>query len=160
MRPQVNEPAPQNEPDCTLNINIKSKTKTNGTVISEDVKERPKEISSNVSNMALIQEIESVTGDRKSRGCFISIVRQVPEDIVYMALTSLKIAMGEGIVSKPGAYFVGTVKKQCPNIFAPNVKEVAPERISYHNPTWMLPWKASQHRKRYLKLLLRRLNVY
>jgi hypothetical protein len=117
-RPETNEVAPINEPVCTLNINVKEKEEINVNVVSLPVQDQPKIKqpvsgnlpSSKVADMGLIQEIERVTGDKRSRGCFIGIVRKCPESVVYAALSSLKVALSEGIVSKPGAYFVRTVQ--------------------------------------------------
>ena len=79
--------------------------------------QKPIKLPSNVVDMSLVQQILEVTGDKKSTACFIKIVKNVPEAIVYAAISSLKLSMDEGIVSKPGAYFVSTIKNYCPDLF-------------------------------------------
>lgn len=68
-------------------------------------------------DMSLVREILDVTGDKKSLGCFIRIVRNVPKNIIFAALSSLKIAMSEEMVARPGGYFVATIKNYCPDVF-------------------------------------------
>ena len=77
----------------------------------------PTQKHSTVIDMRLVSEILAVTGDKKSLGCFIKIVKDVPRNLIYAAISSLRIAIGEGIVSKPGAYFVQTIKNYCPDLF-------------------------------------------
>ena len=79
--------------------------------------QKPIKLPSNVVDMSLVQQILEVTGDKKSTACFIKIVKNVPEAIVYAAISSLKLSMDEGIVSKPGAYFVSTIKNYYPDLF-------------------------------------------
>jgi hypothetical protein len=81
--------------------------------------EVPKPIKpySNVVDINLLKEILEITGDKKSTACFIKIVKNVPKNVVYAAISSLKIGLSEGIVSKPGAYFVSTIKNYCPDVF-------------------------------------------
>ena len=76
----------------------------------------PKQIKptqNTVFNLELVLEIEKITGDRTSRGCWIKIVRSVPSNLIYAGISSLKIAINEGIVGNRGAYFVGIIKNNC-----------------------------------------------
>lgn len=73
--------------------------------------------SSTVFDMSLVREILEVTGDKKSLGCFIKIVKNVPRNLIYAAISTLRIAISEGIVLKPGAYFVQTIKNYSPDLF-------------------------------------------
>jgi hypothetical protein len=66
-------------------------------------------------------EIEQLTGDRKSRGCWIKIVKHIPENTIYAGLSSLRIAMSEGIIKNPGSYMVGTIKNCYPDLFSPKI---------------------------------------
>ena len=78
---------------------------------------KPLKPPSNIIDMNLVKEILEITGDKKSTACFIKIVKNVPESIVCAAISSLKIAMSEGMVAKPGGYFVQTIKSYYPDIF-------------------------------------------
>jgi hypothetical protein len=78
---------------------------------------RPIKTSSNLIDMTLVQEIIQITNDRKSTACFIKIVKNVPKNIIYAALSSLKIAMDENYILRPGAYFVSTIKNYYPDVF-------------------------------------------
>lgn len=78
---------------------------------------KPHKPVSNPFKMSLVKEILDLTNDKKSLGCYIKIVRTVPEAIIHTALSSLKIALNEGIVSNRGAYFVQTIKNHCPEVF-------------------------------------------
>ena len=85
--------------------------------------QKPIKTTSNVVNMTLVQEILQVTNDKKSLNCFIKIVKNCPENVIFAAISSLKIALSEGIVSKPGAYFVQTIKNYCPDLFTVKLKQ-------------------------------------
>ena len=63
-----------------------------------------------IFNLDLVLEIEKITGDRKSRACWIKIVKSVSPNLIFVAMSSLKTAIHEGIVANPGAYFVGVIK--------------------------------------------------
>ena len=58
----------------------------------------------------IVEQIEQVTGDHHSRGAFIRIARNVDEQAIYLALSSVKCAMDCGTVYRPGGYFIGVVK--------------------------------------------------
>ena len=61
-------------------------------------------------HLALVEEIERVTGDTWSRGHFINLVRHVDEQTLYAALsvTREKITLESGV--NAGAYFTATLK--------------------------------------------------
>jgi hypothetical protein len=104
MRKSVSVPAPEIE------------TPKNLSLISEKIPNKNKENCT--FNMDLVLEIEQLTGDRKSRGCWIKIVKTVPENTIYAGLSSLRIAMNEGIIKNPGSYLVGTIKSYYPDLFS------------------------------------------
>lgn len=87
----------------------------------------------NIFNLELVLEIEKITGDRKSRACWIKIVKSVPPNLIYVAMSSTKTAIDEGIVVNPAAYFVGIIKnltdifssgKKCPVVALPDAEQV------------------------------------
>lgn len=92
-------------------------------------------IPSAVFDMGLVREILEVTGDKKSVGCFIKIVKNVPQNIIYAALSSLKVAMSECYISRPGAYFVQVVKNYYPDMFNIPQTRPAPSPTSYESIT-------------------------
>jgi hypothetical protein len=96
----VPDPEPPKHP-CPIPEKISNKNKENSTF-----------------NMDLVMEIEQLTGDRKSRGCWVKIVKSVSESTIYAGLSSLKIAMNEGIVGNSGSYLVGTIKNYYPDLFS------------------------------------------
>lgn len=97
---------------------------------------------STVFDINLLKEILQVTNDKKSTACFIKIVKNVPQNIIYAALSSLKIAMEENYISRPGGYFVGVIKNYYPDIFS-NPK-TAPETFSTKNKPTVAPLKTSK----------------
>jgi len=102
MRKSVPVPAPEPpEHPCPIPEKISNKNKENSTF-----------------NMDLVMEIEQLTGDRKSRRCWIKIVKTIPENTIYAGLSSLRIAMSEGIIKNPGSYMVGTIKSYYPDLFS------------------------------------------
>ena len=102
MRKSVRVPAPEPpEHPCPISEKISNKINENCII-----------------NMDLVLEIEQLTGDRKSRGCWIKIVKTVPENTIYAGLSSLRIAMNEGIVGNSGSYLVGTIKNYYPDLFS------------------------------------------
>ena len=96
-------------------VDIKPNISTGDSKILPEAE--PTQKHSAVIAMRLVSEILAVTGDKKSLGCFIKIVKDVPRNLIYAAISSLRIAIGEGIVSKPGAYFVQTIKNYNPDLF-------------------------------------------
>jgi hypothetical protein len=104
MRKSLRVPAPEIE------------TPKNLSSIPEKI---PNKINENCTfNIDLVLEIEQLTGDTKSRGCWIKIVKSVSENTIYAGLSSLRIAMNEGIVGNSGSYLVGTIKSYYPDLFS------------------------------------------
>ena len=87
--------------DCTTSKEpFQAKTNVCRNVIfSGDKKPRQQPTS-----LPLVNEMLSVTGDRKSSRYWIGIVRKLPEDEIRRYLSHLNIAMNEKIISRPGAY--------------------------------------------------------
>jgi hypothetical protein len=104
--------------------------------------QKPIKTTSNVVNMTLVQEILQVTNDKKSLNCFIKIVKNCPESIVYAAISSLKICMQENYILRPGGYFVQTIKKYCPDIFCS--QKNAQETFSNKNNSSVIPLGTSK----------------
>jgi hypothetical protein len=103
------------------------KERTNDNIFFKYPKSKP-------FDMNLVLQIEQVTGDKVGRGCFIKIVRETSPDIVHAALSSLKVAMSEGIVVKPAAYFVQTIKNYCPDVFS-SPKTASESLLTHKNHT-------------------------
>jgi hypothetical protein len=99
--------------------------------------QKPIKTSSNVVDINLLKEILQITGDKKSVGCFIKIVKNVPKNIIYAALSSLKIAMEENYISRPGGYFVQTIKNYYPDVFSS--PKTCPERPLTKNNNIVVP---------------------
>jgi hypothetical protein len=73
---------------------------------------RPK--SQKVFDAGLLNEILDLTGDRKSLGCWISCVSRLPEEEIRIAMSSLRQAMMETDVYRPGGYMLGIIKSRNP----------------------------------------------
>ncbi len=58
----------------------------------------------------MVEQIERVTHDHHGRGAFIRIARNVSEQDIYRALSSVRCAMDCETVYGPGAYFIRVVK--------------------------------------------------
>jgi hypothetical protein len=65
----------------------------------------------------LVREILDLTQDTKSTRFWVKFVRLAPLPTVYLAISSLKIAIDEGIVLHPGRYMVGIIKRVYPELF-------------------------------------------
>jgi len=114
----VEEPSPTLAADN--NINITTPANNTGPAIQKPIlhqQQKTTKTPSNVIDMSLVQEILQVTNDKKSLNCFIKIVKSVHKNIIYTAISSLKIAMDESYISRPGAYFVKTIKNYYPDVF-------------------------------------------
>lgn len=68
--------------------------------------------------MDLVREILVLTNDHKSTGFWIKFVRLAPVSVVYVAISSLKSALNEGIVCHPGRYMVGIIRRLYPEMFS------------------------------------------
>lgn len=69
-----------------------------------------------VAKLPLVNEILSITGDKKSTRYWIGIVRKLPEDEIRQYLSHLKIAMGEKIINHPGAYLNSLILANHPEL--------------------------------------------
>jgi hypothetical protein len=103
---------------------------------------KPIKTYSNVVNMTLVQEILEITNDRKSLNCFIKIVKNCPESIVYAAISSLKSSIEENYILRPGAYFVSTIKSYCPDLFTG--QKTAPVTLPTKNNSSVVPLGTSK----------------
>jgi hypothetical protein len=65
----------------------------------------------------LICEILNLTQDTKSTRFWIKFVRSAPLPTVYLAISSLKSALAEGIVCHPGKYMTGIIRRVFPELF-------------------------------------------
>ena len=109
--------------------------------------QKPTKIPSNIIDMTLVQQILDITNDKKSTACFIKIVKNVPKDIIFAALSSLKISMEENYILRPGAYFVSTIKNYYPDLFFS--PKTSSERPVTKNNNIVVPLGTS--RKQYLE---------
>jgi hypothetical protein len=127
------------------NINITKPVNNTGPAIQKPIlhqSTKPIKTYSNVVDMTLVQEILQITNDKKSLNCFIKIVKNCPEDIIFAALSSLKIAMEENYILRPGAYFVSTIKSYYPDIF--NSQKNAPVTPPTKNNSSVVPLGTSK----------------
>lgn len=139
----VEEPSPTLAEDNN-NTNITTPANNTGPAIQKPIlhqQQKPIKIPSNVIDMSLVQQILDITNDKKSVGCFIKIVKNVPESIVYAAISSLKISMEENYILRPGAYFVGVIKNYFPEVFN---TQTSPVTLSTQNNSSVVPLKTSK----------------
>jgi hypothetical protein len=66
-------------------------------------------------DLSLVLEIENVTGDRRSRGAWVQIVRFCHPETVQVALSSTRCKAHEESGVNLGAYFIGVVKNHEPD---------------------------------------------
>ena len=66
-------------------------------------------------DLSLVLEIENVTGDRRSRGAWVQIVRHAHPETVQVALSSTRCKAHEESGVNLGAYFIGVVKNHEPD---------------------------------------------
>lgn len=69
------------------------------------------------SDLELVREIENITRTTKDRRCWEKVVKTCSTDTVLRAISSLKIAMNEISLNKPGAYLVSILKAEHPGLF-------------------------------------------
>jgi hypothetical protein len=74
----------------------------------------PGERTCKVFDSGLLREILDLTGDHKSKGCWISCVSRLPEEEIRIAMSSLRQAMMETDVYRPGGYMLGIIKSRNP----------------------------------------------
>jgi hypothetical protein len=92
-------------------------------------------VRANPIRMDIVSEIVSLTCDKKSLGCWVKFVKHAPLAIVYAAISSLKIAIDEGIVEHPGRYMVGIIRNIYPELFSsPTIKHQGPPSSIYSRP--------------------------
>lgn len=77
------------------------------------------------SGNAIVREIESIMNSTKDRRCWEKVVRTCSIDTIHRAISSLKIAMNEISLMKPGAYLVSVLKAEHPGLFGGVVKHPA-----------------------------------
>jgi hypothetical protein len=68
------------------------------------------------TSLPLVNEILSITGDRKSTRYWVGVVRKLPEDEIRQYLSHLNIAMNEKIINHPGAYLNSLVLANHPEM--------------------------------------------
>ena len=89
-------------------VNSKGKTPQSTTPLVDQQRTRTTRLPNDVQD--LVEQIERVTNDHHSRGAFIRIARNVDEQTIYQALSSVRCAMDCGTIYRPGAYFIGVIK--------------------------------------------------
>lgn len=67
----------------------------------------------NIHEADLVTEIEELTGEThgRSRGNWIRLVREAPEETIRAGMSALRIAMNETSVLRPGAYLNSTIRR-------------------------------------------------
>lgn len=75
------------------------------------------------SENAIVREIESIMNTSKDRKCWEKAVRTCSTDTIHRAISSLRIAMNEISLMKPGAYLVSILKAEHPGLFGGVVKQ-------------------------------------
>lgn len=66
--------------------------------------------------LPLVYDILKLTGDKKSVGYWVRVVKKVPEAEIREGLSYLKLAIGESIVARPGAYLNALLLKNHPEL--------------------------------------------
>lgn len=79
--------------------------------------ETPKVQTKPPVNHYLLRQIMQLTGDKKSFGLWFKLVKQVDEQTIYQALSSLRIAIDCNTVNHRGRYLVGILKQLVPELF-------------------------------------------
>lgn len=109
----------------------------------------------------LVKKILTLTGDKKSFGLWVKFVRTVPLETVYMAISSLEVALSCDQVASPGRYLVGIIKNIYPELFKqapwPSQDAVAvanPPQTSSQEPSVERDWKLNLSRIQEIKALL------
>jgi len=83
--------------------------------------------SNKTGNLPLVNQILSLTGDKKSTKYWIKIVRKLPESEILQYLSHLKIAMGEKIIYHPGAYLNSLILANHPELKRPQQTVTTPQ---------------------------------
>lgn len=99
-------------------------------------------------DLPLVNEILSVTGDRKSTRYWIGIVRKLPENEIRQYLSHLKIAMSEKIIGRPGAYLNSLVLANHPEMKRPTNTQPGPYQERYIEPEEPVGEPASEEEAR------------
>jgi hypothetical protein len=89
--------------------------------------------SNKTGNLPLVNQILSLTGDKKSTKYWIKIVRKLPESEILQYLSHLKIAMGEKIIYHPGAYLNSLILANHPEMKRP-IQTVTTPQTRYVEP--------------------------
>ena len=89
--------------------------------------------SNKTGNLPLVNQILSLTGDKKSTKYWIKIVRILPESEILQYLSHLKIAMGEKIIYHPGAYLNSLILANHPEMKRP-IQTVTTPQTRYVEP--------------------------
>jgi hypothetical protein len=75
--------------------------------------------SNKTGNLPLVNQILSLTGDKKSIRYWVMIVRKLPEAEILQYLSHLKIAMNEKIIHHLGAYLNSLILANHPELKRP-----------------------------------------
>jgi hypothetical protein len=67
-----------------------------------------------IFDTGLLREVLDLTGDYKSKGCWISCINALPEEEIRIGLSSLRIAMAENDVYRPGGYLLSVIRSRNP----------------------------------------------
>ena len=115
FKPQDPSPDLQPDPAPNINTNVPTHTSTPQRVSNPDTPIEPKHYK--IFNVQLLTEILDLTGDIKSRDCWISVINQIPEERIRYALSCFRITLNEGtILDRPGGYLLAIVMNNNPNL--------------------------------------------
>ncbi len=101
-----------------------------------------------IFNVHLLTEILELTGDLKSKGCWISVINQVPEDQIRYALGCLRLTLNDGTpVERPGAYLLAiiTANNPCLTFKAGKYRSQSIHAQSSQSTAANIPYKSDQH---------------
>ena len=96
------------------------------TIEPEKTESKHKSIHTKPKNpvrMDLVREIINLTNDHKSVRCWVKFVRSAPEQIVQLAIHSLKSALSSETVYHAGKYLIGIIKRIFPEMFTSGQKQ-------------------------------------
>jgi hypothetical protein len=110
--PRPGEPATERSVAGTENVTLNVSSASHGER-EEEKRSKPRKPAGKTYDRELLNEIEETTGDRKSRGAFIQILRddRVRPEHVHMALSATRAKLMEESGVNGGAYFISEIKR-------------------------------------------------
>jgi hypothetical protein len=87
-----------------------------------------------VFDSRLLAEILTLTNDHRSRRFWIGVVGRLPEEELRYGMSSLRVAMNESIISRPGAYLHSILKARNPYVEFSKRKQGATQPTAQSSP--------------------------